>query len=725
MWIKRLLIFLPLLLAIFLLQSYFWVPTYKEQTKGNPTRLQEFITASSGDASILNPVLSSDSASSEINSKVFEGLVDLDEDLDLRGRVAESWEIYEEAYFYVHQAKEIPGLGKPDAEQLAGMLRRLAASPPRVDQELARTLQNIQDIELQPAREETRSLELEPQQAREGQAGQQGQQDQQDQNTQEVELNVQAPQRIKLTLEEVDQDIFSNLSRILGLEYFESFPASSFVQAKSLLEPEELAGLIQKVLPAVEHNPVLVFNLRPDVYFHDGERLTAKDVQFTYQALMDPANLSPRIADFEPVKNVEVLDELTARVTYQELYSPALHSWSIGILPEHLLNDKSLRQEARERGKDPEKFSLRDSRFNRNPVGSGPFKFERWKSDQYIRLSRFENYWEGAPNYKEYVLRIIPDKLTQEMEFYAGTLDDYSVEPHQVERLGQDERFQSFSGTSFGYTYIGYNLRREPFQDHRVRKALSLALDVDKIIEYVLHGQGKRITGPFVQDTEYYDHDLEPLEFDPQKALQILRQAGYTRDEKGWLQKDGERLEFTLITNSGNELRKAILAIVQDSWKDIGVDVHTDTLEWSVFIQERVNRHDFDALLLGWSMSVEPDLYQIFHSSQRDPYELNFVGFSHPEADQLIERIRKEYDQEQKIGYCHRLHEIIARELPYTFLFVNKWTAVLDKRIVLQETDQEGNTVYKPIEPTPTGDYSFYFNKWIKLPEAPEFEAGD
>ncbi len=719
MWIKRTLIFLPLLLVLFLLQSYFWVPSYQEQTRGNPTRLQEFITASSGDASILNPVLSSDSASSEISSKVFEGLVDLDEDLSLRGRVAESWEIYEEAYFYVHQAREIPGLGKANADQVADLLRSLAEYPPQTDAELARTLQNIRKIEVQPASEETRSLELgqkQPEQARKGQ---------QDQQTQEVQFRIRAPERIKLVLEEVDQDLFQNLARILGLGYFDAFPAVRYVQPESVLEPGQLQELLPELLPAGEHNPVLVFNLRPEVYFHDGEQLTAQDVQFTYQALMDPANLSPRIADFEPVKEVEVLDKLTVRITYQELYSPALNSWSIGILPEHLLNDEALRQEAQKRGRDPEKFSMRDSAFNRSPVGSGPFKFEDWKSDQYIRLSRFEDYWEGPPNYHEFVLRIIPDKLTQEMEFYAGTLDDYSVEPHQVERLRRDDRFQSFSGTSFGYTYIGYNLRREPFQDHRVRKALSLALDVDKIIEYVLHDQGERITGPFVQDTEYYNHELEPLDYDPQKAQQLLKQAGYSKNEKGWLQKDGQRLKFTLITNSGNELRKAILAIVQDSWKKIGVDVSTDTLEWSVFIQERVNRHDFDAIILGWSMSVEPDLYQIFHSSQRDPHELNFVGFDHSEADQLIERIRKEYDQEQKIEYCHRLHEIIARELPYTFLFVDKWTAVLDKRIVIQETDQEGDTVYKPIEPTPTGDYSFSFNNWIKLPKAPEFEAGD
>ena len=116
----------------------------------------------------------------------------------------------------------------------------------------------------------------------------------------------------------------------------------------------------------------------------------------------------------------------------------------MGILPEHLLNDEALRKEARRAGKDPESFSMRQSHFNRHPIGCGPFVFREWKSDQYIALDRFEDYWEGPPNYKGYVYRIIPDLLTQEMEFYAGTVDSYGVQPHQVERLKDDPRFPEF-----------------------------------------------------------------------------------------------------------------------------------------------------------------------------------------------------------------------------------------------------------------------------------------
>ena len=172
---------------------------------------------------------------------------------------------------------------------------------------------------------------------------------------------------------------------------------------------------------------------------------------------------------------------------------------------------------------------------------------------------------------------------------------------------------------------------------------------------------------------------VKPLPYDPQGALKLLEEAGWKRNREGWLEKNGKRLQFTLITNNGNDLRKAILTVAQDEWRKIGIDVRTDLLEWAVFIQERVDKADFDALVLGWSMGIEPDLFQIWHSSQTHPFQLNFVGFKNEEADDLIVKIRQEYNHERQVAYCHQLHEIIAREQPYTFLYVTKWTAVLDK----------------------------------------------
>jgi len=706
---KRLLILIPTLVILFLFQSYLWVPTYEEQTKGNPDRLYEYITPSLGDATSLNPIISSNATSSQIESLVFEGLIDRDDELRFRGRVARSWEIFEEAYFYMNPEASLPEGGAADAQRVVNILSTARERPEGLTPEVRATLERIKEIVRMPpeARKAIRRLK-----SSDG-----------SETVQEIRVDIQAPPRIKLVLSEVDQDLFKNLSNLLGEDYFSAFDPLPFVTAEPPVDREILTEWAAELLPSVEHNPAIIFHLRPDVRFHDGHILSADDVRFTYQAIMDPANLSPRVSDYEPVKTVDVIDPLTLRIVYQRLYSPALGTWGMGILPEHLLNRTALRKEAEALGRDPEKFTMRQSRFDRRPVGSGPFIFEDWESDQFISLKRFEGYWEGPPHYHRYVMRIIPDLLTQEMEFYSGTLDNYTVQPHQVERLERDPRFQCFSGTSFGYTYIGYNLRRPPFDDVRVRRALGMALNVGQIIEFVLYNQGERITGPFVIQTDYYDRHIPPLPYDPQGALRLLGEAGWQRNEKGWLEKDGKKLEFTLITNSGNDIRKAVLAIAQDAWKQIGVDVRTDVLEWSVFIQERVNKHDFDALVLGWVMGIEPDLYQIWHSSQTHPHQLNFVGFKNPEADDLIVKIRQEYDHEKQVAYCHQLHELIAQEQPYTFLYVGKWTAVLDKRIVIKDLGQDGVMQYRKITPTKTGDYTFHFNKWVKVSDMPQLST--
>ncbi len=709
MTIRKILIIVPILVIAFLLQSYFWVPTYEEQSQGNPDRLEEYISASIGDAAILNPILSADSASSTIEGLVFEGLIDHDQNLRFRGRLATSWEVHEEAFFCVNEDATLPSTGRTGAEGILKILQSRKKEAGSLSHQARSSFDNIRELSIVPAGEY--ALARQEKATKESAPGR------------EVKIRVRSPARIKLVLENVDQFLFESLSEILGKDYFRTFNAQRYVQFDPEVDPKKKSAYASEVLPATEHNPIIVFHLRPGVKFHDGHPFEAKDVKFTYEAVMNPKNLSPRVSDYEPVKEVAVVNPLTVRVVYKRLYSPALGTWQMGILPEHLLNDEILRRAAGQSGKKPDKFSMRDTAFNRHPIGCGPFVFKEWKPDQYIKLNRYSYYWEGPPHYDQYFFRIIPDLLTQEMEFYAGTVDAYDVRPHQVGRFQKDPRYQSFSGLAFGYTYIGYNQRREPFNDRRVRTALGMAIDVNKIIQYVLFGQGERITGPFPKQTDYYNAAVKPLPYDPKGALKLLEEAGWKRNQEGWLEKNGKRLQFTLITNNGNDLRKAILTVAQDEWRKIGIDVRTDLLEWAVFIQERVDKADFDALVLGWSMGIEPDLFQIWHSSQTHPFQLNFVGFKNDEADDLIVKIRQEYDHERQVAYCHQLHEIISREQPYTFLYVTKWTAVLDKRIVIRETNAEGKIVYKKITPTKTGNYMFYFNKWIKLPQVPTFAA--
>ena len=690
MYIKRLLLLLPLVVTVLLLQSYFWVPTFSDQVRGSDKRLRRYIQGSIGDARILNPILHADASSGAIVDRVFDGLIDRDKDLKYRGRLATSWQIYEEAYF-------VPRPGGPSPESLRDQINS-AASMGKEE-----WTKNIKKAEIIPAKQEKASISLPPEKGK--------------RRPRREKITVSYPARLKITLKTVDQDLFENLRKLLGADAIAKDPAP-YIPA-NLKNPARAAAL--RAVKLTEHNPVIIFQLRKGVLFHDGHEFDSGDVRFTYEAILNPANLSPRVPDFEPIKRVETPGKYKVRVVYKRLYSPAFGTWGMQMLPEHLFNKKAIAAEAKRLGRDPKKFTLRDSGLNRSPVGTGPFRFKEWKSDEVIRLLRFEKYWEGAPKYSEFVYRILPDPITQELAFYAGTADSYGAGAHQVKRLKADKRFQVFSGLSFGYTYIGYNMRREPFKDVRVRRALGMAIDTKQIHKYLLYGEAEDLTGPFVKQSDHYNRSIPPLPFDPKGAERLLHEAGW-RKKNGQLMKDGKPLQFTLVTNNGNESRRAISQVAQDSWKKIGIKVKIDRIEWAVFIQKYINTLNYDAVILGWSMGLDPDLYQIWHSSQTNPGQLNFVGYKNPEADKLIIKIRQEYNHKKQVAYAHRLHKIINDDQPYTFLYVGKWTAMLDRKIVILEEESKKKPRYSKIKSTRTGNYSFEFNKWIKVPTTPRFE---
>ncbi len=680
MLLKRLLILAPVVLILLLLQSYFWVPTYEKQATGNPDRLVTYIEGSSGDAKILNPILNADTASSSIVGQVFDGLLDLDEDLKLRTRLATDWTVTEEAYLVVN-----PNGRFPDGALVTGptLVKRIKHALSR--HTLSGLAETVRTVRLLPASERKETVAVPTN--REGERP----------VTIEVEARVSVPERVAFSLSKVDQDLFDKLEPVIGKGYAEGFPYEQFISFPSNHPPEVIATIrsnFAELLPVAEHNPVILFNLRRGVRFHDGHEVDAQDVKFTYDAIMNPKNLSPRTSDFEPIKSVETPDDHTVRLIYKRLYSPAVNAWTMGILPEHLLNARALAREMDDRGLSQTAraaFGMRDSRFNRRPIGTGPFRFVEWQTDEFIHLKRNDDYWEGPPEYLHYYMRIVPDILTQEVEFHAGAVDYYGTMPHQVARYKKDPTYQSFSSLGFGYSYIGYNNRKPLFSNPRIRTALGMAINVDEFITYILYGEGRRITGPYPENTEWYDQTVEPLPYDPEGALRLLKEEGWTPNGEGQLEKDGKVFEFNLITNSGNPIRKNILTIAQNAWKRIGVKCNTQYFEWAVFLKDFINTGEFDAVVLGWSMGIDPDLYQLWHSSQAGPQQLNFVGYKEPEADELIVRIRREYDRDRQRELAHQLHRVIYEDQPYTFLYATVGTRVLDRKIVLVEREPDGS----------------------------------
>jgi len=695
MLLKRLLIIAPIVLALGLLQSYFWVPTYDAQTRGNPDRVVKFIEGSIGDAKILNPILNADGSSSRITGLVFEGLLDLDENLNLRGRLATDWSITESAYLTV-----IDGARFPDGQPVTPTaLRARVGAAVAADSHLQGLVTRIEPLPPQE-RSETLTLPGKPPRT--------------------VTVRVRLPARLQISLTRVDQDFFKRLERVLGPSYERAAPHERWIDVTPVELRAEVQPQFSVLAPIFEHNPEILFKLRRGVRFHDGHEVDAGDVKFTYEAIMDSKNLSPRTSDFEPIKSVDVIDPYSVRIVYKRLFSPAITAWTMGILPEHLLNAKALAAEAQRRALSQaarERFGMRDSEFNRNPVGAGPFRFGEWRSDELIHLARYDDYWEGPPKYRDFFYRIIPDYLTQEVEFRTGAIDAYGPLPHQAARYQDDKRYQSFSRLGFSYSYIGYNLDHPLFGDKRVRRALGMAINTDEIIKYVLYEQGERTTGPYPKNTDWYDQGVQTIPYDPVQAQRLFEELGWKRNADGWLEKNGKIFEFNLITNHGNPLRKAILTIAQNGWKRIGVKCNTQVFEWAVFLEDFIDPRKFDAVVLGWSMGIDPDLFQIWHSSQTGPKQLNFVGYKSKEADELIVRIRREYDIATQRDLTHQLHRLIAEDQPYTFLYATRATTVLDKKIVVVTDDGK----YAPITPARSGDVFFDFNRWRKLEYTPTF----
>lgn len=696
---KRFLIAAPLVLTALLLQSFFWVPTYERQTRGDSDRLTRFIDATSGDASFLNPVLSADSTSSGLTQHLFDGLLDLDENLALRPKLAERFEASERAWLVVRPGAALPDGAPATAETLrarvAAALGSDATTVRVVPAELRRERRDVlvpgEDGEPRPA---------------------------------EADVVLRVPARIALELPRVLSDLEQRLAPVLGPRYLADFDPAEHAELPSGAAGDALREQLPELLPALEHNPVLTFYLRRDVRFHDGHPLEAADVRFTWRAFMNPRNLSPRASDFEPVKDVEVVDPHTVRVVYKRLFSPAVYVWSsYGILPEHLLDEAALAREMDRRGVTGaarESFGLREAEFSRAPVGTGAFRFVEWQSDDLIRLARNEHYFEGPPEYRDYTLRILPDALTQELEFRAGAVDMYPAQPHQAARYREDPRYQAFSAVGFGYSYVGYNLRHELFQDVELRRALGMAIDVEQIIRYVLYGEGERVTGPYAINTEWYDRSVAAIPYDPAGAEALLAERGWRRGPDGILAKDGKRLAFTLITNNGNAQRKAIAAIAQDAWRKIGIDCQVQLFEWAVFLKDFINTGKFDAVILGWSTGIDPDQFQIWHSSQIGGQRLNFTAYASPEVDRLTESIRREYDRGRQVALAHELHAAVARDQPYTFLFASKGTTVVDRRVVMVERAPDGSARIVPLRPSPTGQLLYWFNRWRKLERAPQ-----
>ncbi len=419
----------------------------------------------------------------------------------------------------------------------------------------------------------------------------------------------------------------------------------------------------------------LTFHLRRGVKWQDGEEVTAKDVDFTYRYMIDPRTPTAYAESFRQIRRAEIVDPYTYRVTYEKPYAPGLLSWGIWILPSHIL------EPAWKAGVD-----LRTTAQNRHPIGSGPYLFRQWDPGEKVVLEAYPNYWEGRPYLNRVVYRIIPDQSTIFLELKAKNIDMAGLTPTQYRRQTDypafRKAFHKYRYLANAFTYLGFNLRDPRFQDKRFRQAMAHAINKQEIIEGVLLGLGQEAVGPYKPGTWWYKADVKTYPFDPQRARALLTELGWRETgSDGILVKDGKPLAFTIMTNQGNQVRQQTAEIIQRRLRAIGVDVKIQVVDWAAFINTFIRKRQFEAIILGWGLGLDPDQYDIWASTQTGPDQLNHISYKNPEVDALLEAGRRTFDERQRKAIYGQFQDIMAEEQPVVFLYVPDALPVVSARV--------------------------------------------
>jgi peptide/nickel transport system substrate-binding protein len=436
----------------------------------------------------------------------------------------------------------------------------------------------------------------------------------------------------------------------------------------------------------MEGDSAVVFHLRHDVFWHDGQPTTAEDVLFTFQRATDPATAFPNADYFRRWTGGAVVDSYTVRFS-MEPHAEPLGGWPFTpIVPKHLLDTVPAAE-------------LRQTPFNRHPVGNGPFRFVEYRPGDRWVFEANEDYPEGLggrPRLDRLIWRVVPEPTAEVTELRVGEADLALLpRPTDVESMAKRDGIHAVLKPSRKFALIAWNGLRPPLDDPQVRRALALAIDRQEILTALRGGLGEPGVGP-IAPFHWAWANLDPLPFDPDSARTLLAASGIQdSDGDGILElPDGRDFALELKVAASNDFQRDLAEAIRADLADIGVDVSTRATELTTLFADVTSpERRFDAALLGWSADFRIDLRDLFHSEAiQGPYQ--FASYSNPVVDSLLDRALVETARDSALPLWHRIQQILLREQPWTLLYYQTDVYLARDRVQGMDMDIRGALVH-------------------------------
>ena len=286
------------------------------------------------------------------------------------------------------------------------------------------------------------------------------------------------------------------------------------------------------------------------------------------------------------------------------------------------------------------------------------------------------------PEIKKLEFVIIKNEAVALQALKKGDVDSYNLRPLQWTRQTDSAKFkhdfEKIKYLATSYRYIGYNMRRPPFNDRRVRQAMAHLMDLERVKKTILENLAEVTTGPFLPQSLQYNQNLKPLQYEPEKALELLKAAGYSRNADGLIAKDNKPLEIELMVSAGGGFADQFASVMKEDFSRAGITLNIRKLEFQTLLT-KINQRDFQSVMLGWSSGIESDPFQLWHTSQREKGH-NFTGFGDAASDAMIEQARLTFDDKARNAIYHKFHERVYNDQPYTFLYTSYALIAVSKR---------------------------------------------